>query len=133
MGDDGVHLDGGYHNLDNTHIAIADSLKTWPGTLPAVILSLGTGQTPRAHVQKQALLRGKIQSGTLARLLRWSRARLLEAIDGEEVHERVCASLDNARCMTYFRLNPEFPDGLPRLDEVEQIQHIREHVKFLSI
>ena len=53
----------------------------------------------------------------------------MEAIDGEEVHERVCASLDDTRRTTYFRMNPEFPDGLPRLDDVEQIQHIREHVK----
>lgn len=124
-----MHRDGGFRNPNNTDIAMAESLKLWPHTSPSVILSLGTGQTRRSQVHTQTPFRGKIQNGTLARLLRWSRARLLEAIDGEEVHERVRAALDDTRRMTYFRINPEFPDGLPRLDDVEQIQHIREHIK----
>jgi len=107
---------------------IADSKKIWPCADFDMILTLGTGFSSPSQGTSPARFRGRIRNGTLARLLRWSQARLVEAIDPEEVNERVKRSLDDDERSRYFRWNLRFAGEKPRLDDVQQMQHIRDQV-----
>jgi hypothetical protein len=128
VGNDGMHQDGGLHNPNTTDILISESSAIWHNTRKDFILSLGTGRGPRAKVTSATPSQGKIRNGALARLLHWSQAKLLEALDGEEVHERVWESLEEVDRPRYHRWNPMFEDGLPRLDDIESIHGLRDRV-----
>lgn len=128
VGDDGMHQDGGLHNPNTTDILIAEGSAIWHDTKKDFILSLGTGRGPEATTASLPPSRGKIRNGALVRLLHWSQAKLLEALDGEEVHERVWESLEELDRPRYYRWNPVFEDGLPRLDEIESIYGLRDRV-----
>ena len=128
VGNDGMHQDGGLHNPNTTDILIAEGSAIWHNTKKDFILSLGTGRGPEATTSSLPPSQGKIRNGALARLLHWSQAKLLEALDGEEVHERVWESLEEVDRPRYYRWNPVFEDGLPRLDEIESIHGLRDRV-----
>jgi hypothetical protein len=121
-----MHQDGGLHNPNTTDILIAESSAVWHNTRMDFILSLGTGRGPEATATSELPSQGKICNSSLARLLYWGRAKLRESIDGEEVHERVKKSLGEVDRPRYYRWNPIFEDGLPRLDDIESINGLRD-------
>lgn len=128
VGKDGMHQDGGLHNPNTTDILIAEGSAIWHDTRKDFILSLGTGRGPQAKETSAPPSQGKIRNGILARLLHWGQAKLLEALDGEEVHERVWKSLEEVDRPRYSRWNPMFEDGLPRLNDIESIHDLRDRV-----
>jgi hypothetical protein len=107
-------------------VALENSRKIWPDTTIDITVSVGTGKKPQEPKASSVPLRGRLRNGTVAMLVRWGKARLLEAIDGEVIHEQVQNSLDDVGRSRYFRWNVEFPDGLPRLDDVREMPYIRE-------
>lgn len=129
VGNDGMHQDGGLKNPNTTDILIAEGSAIWHKTRNDYILSLGTGKGPGKKATSTPPSEGRIRNGALARLLHWSQAKLLEALDAEDVDERVQKSLDKDDGPRYFRWNPEFGDGLPRLDGIKSIHDMRERVK----
>jgi hypothetical protein len=127
VGNDGMHQDGGCHNPNTTDIMIAESSAIWHETRKDLILSLGTGRGSQVTGTSPPPSQGKIHNSALARLLHWGQAKLLEAIDGEEVHERVMESLEKVDRPRCYRWNPVFEDGLPRLDDIASIHSLRDH------
>lgn len=123
-----MHQDGGLHNPNTTDILVAEGSAIWHNTRKDFILSLGTGRGSETTTSSLPPSQGKIRNGALARLLHWSQSKLLEALDGEEVHERVWKSLEEVDRPRYYRWNPVFEDGLPRLDEIESIHGLRDRV-----
>ena len=129
VGNDGMHQDGGLKNPNTTDILIAESSAIWQRTRNDFILSLGTGKGPGTKATSAPPSKGRIRNGALARILHWSQEKLLLALDAEDIDERVQKSLDKDDGPRYFRWNPEFGDGLPRLDGIKSICDMREHVK----
>lgn len=130
IGDYGKYQDGGLRNPNPTDIAVAESRLIWrEETRIDLVLSLGTGLPSRGNGDSLSVMHGRLWNNTLMRLLRWSRSRLLEALDGEEVHRKLEESLDETTLARYIRWNPEFADGLPRLDDLRSMDHLREVVR----
>lgn len=129
VGNDGMHQDGGLRNPNTTDILIAESSAIWPKTRMDYVLSLGTGKGPKKKATSALRSEGRIRSGTLSRLLNWSQAKLMEALDAEDVDKQVEKSLDEDDRPRKFRWNPVFADGPPRLDGVKSMHDMRNHVK----
>jgi hypothetical protein len=124
-----MHQDGGLKNPNTTDILIAEGSAIWHKTRNDYILSLGTGKGPGKETTSAPPSEGRIRNSVLARLLHWSQEKLLLALDAEDIDERVQRSLDTDDGPRYFRWNPGFGDGLPRLDGIKSIHDMREHVK----
>lgn len=124
-----MHQDGGLRNPNTTDILIAESSAIWPKTRMDYVLSLGTGKGPKKKAASAFPSEVKTRNGTLSRLLNWSQARLLEALDAEDIDKRVKKSLDEDDRPRKFRWNPVFVDGPPRLDGIKSMHDMRNHVK----
>lgn len=125
-----MHQDGGLRNPNTTDILLAESSAIWPKTRMDYVLSLGTGKRPEKNEPASVLpSEEKVCRGTLSRLLNWSQARLLEVLDAEDVDKQVKKSLSEDDRPRYFRWNPAFVDGPPRLDSIKSIGYMRDHVK----
>lgn len=130
IGNHGRFQDGGLRNPNPTDIAIAESSLIWrEETRIDLVLSLGTGLPSADDHDSAPSMHGRIWNNTLMRLFRWSRSRLLEALDGEEVHRKLDETLDETTLARYIRWNPKFADGLPRLDDLRSMDHLRDVVK----
>ena len=124
-----MHQDGGLRNPNTTDILIAESSAIWHKTRMDYIISLGTGRGSEEKVTSAPVSEDRLRNGTLARLLNWSQARLLEVLDAEDIDKRVEKSLGEDDRPRYFRWNPTFVDGAPRLDSIKRIPDMRDHVK----
>jgi hypothetical protein len=121
VGNDGMHQDGGLRNPNTTDISIMEASTYWHNTRNDFVLSLGTGSGPQSAPPPD----GRFRNAALGRLLHWSQARLLEAIDGEDIHQRVWNSMDEVDRERYYRWNLPFENGLPRLDDIQRIDDLR--------
>lgn len=117
-----MYQDGGLSNPNPTDIAVAESKALWDArTRFDLILSLGTGLSPKVEIASR---QSEAPSNVLSRLVRWSRARLCDSIDSEEVDRRVSKMLGEVDYPIYERWNPKFPSDLPRLDDIKSMDHL---------
>ncbi|KAM0714602.1 hypothetical protein Q7P37_009898 [Cladosporium fusiforme] len=122
----GMYQDGGLSNPNPTDIALVESKALWDArTRFDLVLSLGTGLSPKVDVASR---QSETPSNVLSRLVRWSRARLFDAIDSEEVDRRVSKMLGEVDYPIYERWNPKFPSDLPRLDDIKSMDRLCEMV-----
>ncbi|KAM0714547.1 hypothetical protein Q7P37_009843 [Cladosporium fusiforme] len=124
VGECGIYQDGGLSNPNPTDIALVESKALWDAQFD-LVLSLGTGLSPKVDVASR---RSETSSNVLSRLVRWSRARLFDAIDSEEVDRRVSKMLGKVDYPIYERWNPRFPSDLPRLDDIKSMDRLCEMV-----
>lgn len=122
----GMYQDGGLSNPNPTDIAVVESKALWDArTRFDLVLSLGTGLSQKVDIVSR---QSETPSNVLSRLVRWSRARLFDAIDSEEVDRRVSKMLGEVDYPIYERWNPKFSGDLPRLDDIKSMDRLCEMV-----
>ncbi|KAK0304140.1 hypothetical protein LTR82_017315 [Friedmanniomyces endolithicus] len=124
-----AYQDGGLGNPNPTDIAIEEAARMWRSEVPNdVILSLGTGFLPPAMTPKSSSFRESLRNGAAMRVWRWSKSRLQNVLDAEEIHRHLLGCLDPQSQAGYYRLNLELPDTLPRLDDAQCMDDLRTRV-----
>jgi len=126
IGRHGVFQDGAMRNPNPTGIAMEEITELYDRkTRRDLVLSLGTGLRPPDTSLRDWTYSDLLIDCLGLRLVRWSRERLREALDAEVVHlevSRMFKTLDSRSASRYHRVNPELPDGLPRLDDAASME-----------
>lgn len=120
------YQDGALANPNPTDIAIQETARMWCSKVANdIIISLGTGHLPRPNTPSTTKPH---KSHSAMRIWRWSKARLEDSLDAENIHRQVDGSLDPLRRERYYRLNLLHEDILPRLDDVQCMAALRARV-----
>jgi predicted acylesterase/phospholipase RssA len=124
------YWDGGLYNNNPARIAREEMSKIWPqlGTEhPDVLLSVGSGYQkciPKAEEKPKSWL------DALTGWVRWRgfrslealRDRLLHSLDSEEAWQDYYPDLHRRAPGRYIRLNPEYKEKLPELDDLTALE-----------
>ena len=106
-------------------LAIWESQKIWAGsTAPDIVLSLGTGTEDQNQSPKAPHFRHIINDGFIPRLAR----SFMSSTNGEQTYRDSVNRMDDRQKANCFRLNVELPGEEPRLDDVGQIDALRNSV-----
>ncbi|KAL4889165.1 hypothetical protein BDV59DRAFT_205438 [Aspergillus ambiguus] len=107
--------DGGLKHNNPAGICVVETRSMWPSAPePATLISLGTGRPRQPHGQR----RRTWTRGFAFRLYDF----IAEAMDADEGWKKLLAQLDETKRRTYHRLDVTFPDQVPLLNAVGQVQ-----------
>ncbi|KAL9128704.1 MAG: hypothetical protein Q9217_002665 [Psora testacea] len=121
----GSFQDGGLRHNNPMDLAIWECQKIWPAPAAAdVVLSLGTGHELTSTSPKVSQFRHICNDGFIPRLIR----TFMSSLDGERTWRDSVNRLDDQRRAKYFRLNVQLDGQEPRLDDVKQIEGLRDSV-----
>lgn len=122
----------------NNPIFIADNERklVWPDLAeqdPDILLSIGTGYNSKAKANtSNPGPRSKIgMEGYVRRMLRIALDAIQGNLDCEATWRDFISRLpkNDEKCRKYARLNPDFENTLPRLDDVKQIDYLQTRTK----
>lgn len=117
----GIFQDGGIRANNPVKIARRESALLWPSAeRPELILSIGTGYESRGAIVPPEPTRGIWYNGFIPRLLR-SQLLFSPALDGEQAWQDALDGFPPDLRHDSFRLNCEFRQQLPALDDVTHI------------
>ena len=122
----GSFQDGGLKHNNPVDLALWECRKVWSHSAdPDVVLSLGTGSDEEARSPKAPHFRHVFNDGFIPRLCR----SFMSSLDGERVWRDLQNRLDENTRADYFRFNIAIHEEETRIDDVEQMEMLKNYVQ----
>lgn len=124
----GSFQDGGLRHNNPVDLALWECRKIWNSdTTPDVVLSLGTGTEEHPPSPKAPHFRHVFNDGFIPRLCR----SFMTSLDGERAWRDLINRLDESTRDDYFRFNVPLSTEEPRIDDVGQMENLKNSVHLL--
>ena len=125
IGSLGSFQDGGLRYNNPMDLAVWECQYIWQTeTTPDVLLSLGTGTQEDNQTPKAPHFRHLLNDGFIPRLYR----SFISSLDGERTWRDSVNRMEEQRKTNCFRLNVGLPAVEPQLDDVSQMENLRQSV-----